>query len=102
MREELSHENEIKAIKLLGSDFEKSLVIRKQKNDKTKIQMIDAIQSEEIKSDIIANFVNDDKYKIEGLNKLKDYYYITNVIISLNSDENRINKIEEIDLEESS
>lgn len=98
MREELSHENEIKAIKLLGSDFEKSLVIRKQKNDKTKIQMIDAIQSEEIKSDIIANFVNDDKYKIEGLNKLKDYYYITNVIISLNSDENRINKIEEIDL----
>ena len=40
MREELSHENEIKAIKLLGSDFEKSLVIRKQKNDKTKIQKV--------------------------------------------------------------
>ncbi len=93
-----SDENKIKAINLLKNDLEKTIVIEGIKSDEIKIQMLDELQSEEIKSYVIERFINDDNYKIEGLNKLSNDYYIANVIISLNSDENRINKIEEIDL----
>lgn len=93
-----SDENKIKAINLLKNDLEKTIVIEGIKSDEIKIQMLDALQSEEIKSYVIERFINDDNYKIEGLNKLSNDYYIARVIISLSSDENKINKIEELDL----
>ena len=93
-----SDENKIKAINLLKNDLEKKIVIEGIKSDEIKIQMLDELQSEEIKSYVIERFINDDNYKIEGLNKLSNDYYIASVIISLSSDENKINKIEELDL----